>query len=71
MKLNACALAAVPILLSANVAFSQQYPILDAVASKVIEKYQNATCQQLWQERAKGQSQPKPEALEQRAIAMR
>jgi hypothetical protein len=69
MKLNACVLAAVPILLSAGIASAQQYPIMDAVANKVIEKYQSATCEQLWQERAKGQSQPKPER-EQRAIAM-
>ena len=46
-----------------------QYPILDRVASKVIEKYQNSTCQQLWQEKAQGQGQPKPE-MEQRAIQM-
>jgi len=44
-----------------------QYPIMDRVASKVIEKYQTATCQQLWQEKAQGQGQPKPE-MEQRAI---
>lgn len=69
MKLNACVLAVVPILLSAGVASAQQYPVMDAVASKVIQKYQNATCEQLWQERAAGQSQPKPER-EQRAIAM-
>jgi hypothetical protein len=30
-----------------------QYPILDRVAEKVIAKYQNASCEQLWQ--AKGQ----------------
>jgi transposase-like protein len=46
-----------------------QYPIMDRVASKVIEKYQTASCQQLWQEKAQGQGQPKPE-MEQRAIQM-
>src|SRR5262245_2256055 len=30
-----------------------QYPILDRIAEKVIAKYQNASCEQLWQ--AKGQ----------------
>jgi hypothetical protein len=29
-----------------------QYPVLDQVANKVIQKYQTATCQQLWAERA-------------------
>jgi hypothetical protein len=28
-----------------------QYPVLDQVANKVIQKYQNSTCQQLWAER--------------------
>jgi transposase-like protein len=46
-----------------------QYPIMDRVASKVIQKYQTASCQQLWQEKAQGQGQPKPE-MEQRAIQM-
>ena len=29
-----------------------QHPILDQVANRVIQKYQTATCQQLWAERA-------------------
>jgi hypothetical protein len=50
----------------AGVAYAQ-YPIMDKVADKVIQKYQTASCQQLWQEKAQGQGQPKPE-MEQRAI---
>jgi hypothetical protein len=50
----------------AGVAYAQ-YPIMDRVADKVIQKYQTASCQQLWQEKAQGQGQPKPE-MEQRAI---
>lgn len=46
-----------------------QYPIMDRVAGKVIQKYQNASCEQLWQEKTQGQGQPKPE-MEQRAIQM-
>jgi hypothetical protein len=42
---------------------SAQYPILDRVANKVIQKYQNSTCEQLWQK--KGQA---PSEREQRAI---
>ncbi len=34
---------------------------------KVIQKYQTASCQQLWQEKGQAQGQPKPE-IEQRAI---
>ncbi len=50
----------------AGVAYAQ-FPIMDKVADKVIQKYQTASCQQLWQEKAQGQGQPKPE-MEQRAI---
>lgn len=42
-----------------------QYPILDMVATKVIQHYQQSNCQQLWQERG----QPKP-AQEQELIQM-
>jgi len=38
-----------------------QYPILDRIADKVVKKYQGATCEQLWQERAEGASKPKSE----------
>ena len=54
--------------MAAGVAYAQ-YPIMDRVAGKVIEKYQASSCQQLWQEKAQGQGQPKPE-MEQRAIQM-
>ena len=54
-------------LAAASVAYAQ-YPIMDKVADKVIQKYQSSTCEQLWQEKAQGQGQPKPE-MEQRAVA--
>lgn len=46
-----------------------QYPIMDMVANKVIQKYQNSSCEQLWQQRAQSQGQPKS-MEEQRAISM-
>jgi len=46
-----------------------QYPIMDRVADKVIQKYQTSTCEQLWQEKAQKQGEPKPE-MEQRAIQL-
>jgi len=53
---------------AAGVAYAQ-FPIMDAVANKVIQKYQSASCEQLWQEKAAGKGQPKgPE--EQRAVQM-
>jgi hypothetical protein len=56
-------------LLQANSANAQQYPMLDSVAGKIVQKYQQSSCEQLWQERAQKQGQPKP-AGEQRAVEM-
>src|SRR4051812_48473527 len=36
-----------------------QFPIMDMLANKVVQKYQNATCEQLWQQKAQKQGQPK------------
>ena len=48
---------------------AQDFPILDQIASKVVQKYQQATCEQLWQERA--QKGKKPELpMEQKALEM-
>jgi hypothetical protein len=58
---------AIGISFAAGIAYAQ-FPIMDRVADKVVQKYQSSTCEQLWQEKAQGQGQPKPE-MEQRAIA--
>jgi hypothetical protein len=55
--------------LAAAIAYAQQYPVMERIADKVIEKYQTATCEQLWQEKAQGQGKPKPE-MQQRAVQM-
>jgi hypothetical protein len=48
---------------------AQDFPVLDQIANKVVQKYQQATCEQLWQERA--QKGKKPESpMEQRALEM-
>ncbi len=60
--------AAAGALIAAGVAYAQ-FPIMDKVAEKVIQKYQSSTCEQLWQEKAQGQGKPKPE-MEQKAIQM-
>ena len=52
-------------LLYLSVAEAQQYPIMDAIADKVIQKYQQSTCEQLWEKKEK--PQPKSE-MEQKAI---
>ena len=42
---------------------SAQFPILDKIAEKVIQKYQASSCEQLWEKK----SEPKP-AMEQEVI---
>jgi hypothetical protein len=46
-----------------------QYPMLDMIANKVVQKYQQSTCEQLWRERAQKKGRPKP-PMEQEAIQM-
>ena len=48
---------------------AQQYPIMDRIAEKVIQKYQQSTCEQLWEERAQKGKAPKPQ-MEQEALEM-
>ena len=40
-----------------------QYPLLDMIAEKVIQKYQQSSCEQLWQQK----NEPKP-PMEQEII---
>ena len=56
--------ASLVVLAAAGTALAQG-PIMDAVANKVIAKYQGATCEQLWQQK----QQPKSEQ-EQRVIGL-
>jgi hypothetical protein len=44
----------------ANAEPAQQYPILDKVAAKVIAKYQNSSCEQLYQQKSQ-KAAPSPE----------
>jgi hypothetical protein len=63
------ALAGAPLwFTSAGVAFAQPFPMIDQLAQRVVQKYQNSSCQQLAEER----SQPKAQKgeMEQRAIAV-
>ncbi|MFL9904510.1 hypothetical protein PQR75_07865 [Paraburkholderia fungorum] len=59
-------LAIVTAALSCTAAIAQQYPVLDMVAGKVVQKYQGSSCEQLWQERAhkKPKSQEEQQALQ-------
>ncbi len=54
---------ALPVLLFAGLTSAHQYPLLDSVAGKVVHKYQNSSCEQLWQERGQPKSQREQEAV--------
>ena len=62
-KLKRVVLASLPMLLFAGAASAQQHPLLDRVANKVVQKYQNSSCEQLRQERGQPKSQREQEAV--------
>ena len=41
-----------------------QYPILDMVAQKVIQKYQQSSCEQLWMQKGEPKSQREQEIVQ-------
>ena len=41
-----------------------QFPILDMVAEKVVQKYAQSTCEQLWEQRSKPKSQQEQEMIQ-------
>ena len=49
--------ALVSALLLVGVAGAQQYPMMDMIADKVIQRYRQASCEELWQRKGA----PKPE----------
>lgn len=57
-------LAAVGAALFFGMAHAQQYPILDEAANRVIEKYMNATCEQLWIQKGQAKSMEEQRVIE-------
>jgi len=58
-----------PVLLFAGTAVAQQFPMMDMVADKLVQRYQQSSCEQLWQEKGQKQGQPKSER-EQQAVQL-
>jgi len=48
----------------AGVARAQQYPVMDQVANRVVEKYRNSSCDQLWQQRGEPRSPREQQAIQ-------
>ena len=41
-----------------------QFPLLDMMADKVVQKYQQSTCEQLWEQRGKPKPQQEQELVQ-------
>ncbi len=52
MKKKTLSIATITVVLAAAAAYAQM-PLVDMAANKVVQKYQSATCEQLWQNRGK------------------
>jgi len=63
MTTRVCLFALALALLGAGIA-AAQFPMLDMMADKVVQKYQQSTCEQLWQERGKPKSQREQEFIQ-------
>lgn len=54
----------VPAVLLINSVASAQYPIMDAIADRVIQRYQNSSCEQLAQRRMQPHSEREQNAIQ-------
>ena len=65
MKKSTSLIAAVFVLMWAATSSAQeQYPVMNMVADKVIQKYQGATCEQLWVKKGQQKSQQEQEIVQ-------
>jgi len=63
MKMRALTIAvAVAAAAGGGIALAQ-YPILDMMASRVVQKYQTSSCEQLWEARGKAKSEREQELI--------
>ncbi len=49
-------LAVLPTVLCAGALYAQEYPVMNMIADRVLEKYQSASCETLWQNKQKPKS---------------
>ena len=57
-------LAFVSTLLASGGVATAQYPLMDMIANKVVQRYQQSTCEQLWQKRGQPPSSREQEAIQ-------
>ena len=49
-------LAMLPAVLCAGALYAQEYPVMNMIADRVLQKYQSASCETLWQSKQKPKS---------------
>jgi hypothetical protein len=49
-------LAVVPAVLCAGALYAREYPVMNRIADRVIQKYQSSSCETLWQKRQQPKS---------------
>jgi hypothetical protein len=52
MSKKSISMVTITLALAAAIAYAQM-PVVDAIAGKVVQKYQSSSCEQLWQNRGK------------------
>jgi hypothetical protein len=52
------------VLLYAGIAGAQDYPLMNMIADKVIQKYQQSSCEQLWQQKSEPKSPREQEIIQ-------
>jgi hypothetical protein len=64
MNRNFFIVAVAMVLFCAGIAGAQEYPLLDIIANKVIQKYQQSSCEQLWQKKGQPESEREKEVIQ-------
>ena len=57
-------LALIASIVGISVVYAQQYPLIDRISNEVIQKYQSASCEQLWQKKGQPKSDREKELIQ-------
>jgi hypothetical protein len=61
-RISMCAVMFV--LLQTGMALAADYPLMNMIADEVVQKYQSATCEQLWEQKDKPKSDRQKEIIQ-------
>src|SRR5262249_32813729 len=57
-------LALVSALVGVGIVHAQQYPLIDRIGNQIIQKYQSASCEQLWQRKGQQKTERQQEFMQ-------